>query len=383
MLESDKEYILELYRAYYDSHYKTILDATPKYESREWAFLTFDNTMIRHRKISQPAEMLEYLLEPPKGIYYSLSIYEDPTAEMQDKGRITTDLVFDLDADHILGVRARKVFRCRECDYIGPDETCPRCDLDAKPIFVIDDYTIEDVINELHRLVKRIENYFDVRRESIRLFFSGLRGFHLHIEEKPYIDLDDVGRIEIKDFLTLEGIDFSKVRAVDAAAVSIVWEELGRLASKANLTDTSPPILKDILNVDSKETLYQTLKKLDPNSSQHVLKVIKQVCGIHVDPAVVTDLSRLIRAPFSLHGKSSLQKAPLSLEDLDRGGGYVVAKSMVFIGRVEVSVKYMPSLTWGGVEYPEIIDGKAVLPESLAIYLVNTGLASGLKPILG
>jgi len=383
VLQSDLNYIKRVFKSYYYANYQKLVKEVSEYQSREWAFQTFDNLMVRHRSITNPDELKRYLEDPPKGVYYSLSLYEDPTAEMQEKGRVSTDLVFDLDADHIYGVMSKKAYVCRKCGYIGSERICDNCSDDASPIFIVDDLTIDDVIMELKRLTDKLENLLGISSEETKIFFSGLRGFHLHVESPPYINIDDLGRIELKDLLTLEGVDFKKVRSPKASIVYMVWRDGKKVLQKVGNKHSIPPLVKKILSTHDLDELSSLLKSVEVRNDKDEIKTwLRKLVGIHIDPAVLTDLSRLIRAPYSLHGKSSLIKNPVNMDDLESGGSYVIDKSMVMRGRTEVLIKYMPDLIWAGKEYHETYNERVILPESLAIYLVNINLAEDLKPVL-
>ncbi len=95
-------YLRERFREYYEEHAEEI-EAPPGFEEREFGFLSFEGkTMFRHIAFTSPGEMREYLkTNAPAHAYYSSAYYRAPEAEMEKKGWLGADLVFDIDADHI------------------------------------------------------------------------------------------------------------------------------------------------------------------------------------------------------------------------------------------------------------------------------------------
>ncbi|MEM4250457.1 MAG: DNA primase catalytic subunit PriS, partial [Candidatus Bathyarchaeia archaeon] len=72
-------------------------------EKREFGFLVFtEGVMIRHRSFRNVGDLRMFIQETaPSDVYYSAAYYEDPEAPMDKKGWSGSDLIFDIDADHI------------------------------------------------------------------------------------------------------------------------------------------------------------------------------------------------------------------------------------------------------------------------------------------
>ncbi len=379
----DHRYIERLFRAYYSGEVaEKIFHSAPEPEKREWAFLRLDGPMVRHVKLTSIDDLHSQLDPPPKGIYYSLSTYEYPDYPMPDKQRIKTDVAFDLDADHIRGAVLQEVSRCKSCGWIGEGDVCRECGGEVRKIQLVDDRTIKSISGEVSRLLDRLANYLDVDIDRLRIFFSGLRGYHIHLEEEPYRSLDSVERIELKDFLTLDGVEIHHAKEPDSAIIRILEECRDVLSEVEDVSVRQ--VLESLVNSKDNPRHFTSIRKRlgeDRVLRERVSRTVRELCGVNIDPVVVTDMSRLIRAPYSLHGKSSLIKTPLDMEALEALDPPVIALASPSNNMVKVHVDYVPHLIWGGREIPSIHDEDVILPEPLAIYLVNMGLAQGLRHV--
>lgn len=131
--------------------------------------------------------------ERPRHVYFSAGRYDDPGAgSMGQKGWRGSDLVFDLDADHLPGV--------------DPETTSYAAMLDA----------CQDA---LRRLLDLLEADFGF--EDLEIVFSGGRGYHVHVRRDDVSRLSRRARREIVEYVLGEGIEFEDVvstRAVSGSA---------------------------------------------------------------------------------------------------------------------------------------------------------------------
>jgi len=103
---------------------------------REFAFLLFrERIMLRHRSFPSVTRLKLFLSETvPSDVYHSCAYYQDPGAEMDKKGWLGADLVFDIDADHI-PTSCKKIHdewicansQCRFSEKGVAPEVCPKC----------------------------------------------------------------------------------------------------------------------------------------------------------------------------------------------------------------------------------------------------------------
>ena len=382
MKQSDMLYIKSYLTTYYHRTYDKLYNMIKRPEEREWAVLNIDGRMIRHIHIPTLDDFKDLLSNyTPRGLYYSASYYEHPSEDMDLKHRLETDVIFDLDADHMPRVKIKEVYKCKNeaCGEYGETERCMVCGGDTKKIVFVDDEVIESVKRELKRLISTLYNILDIEESMSKVFFSGLRGFHIHIEEGPLLEMDDLERIGLKDFLTLDGIDISLVRDENSYLLIRLIEELPTL-----LADAPDMELKVVLKrfnelKENRKEIFQFLKDLrnDRELLDKLNKFVSSRLGIGVDPAVLTDLSRLIRAPLSIHGRSGLVKIPVEPSKID--DIVVIREAMPTNVKCKVYIHYLPQIVWGGEEYGPFYRESTTLPESLAIYAVNLGLGESLS----
>ena len=98
-------------RGRFGDHYRQAsITPPPAANEREWGFIPWTEgpgeTMVRHRSLLDLGELTEFLgRKKPRHVYFSAGRYDDPSAStMSDKGWRSSDLVFDLDADHLPSV---------------------------------------------------------------------------------------------------------------------------------------------------------------------------------------------------------------------------------------------------------------------------------------
>ncbi len=157
------------------------VDLTPPkdLEKREWAFVPLESfpefVMRRHVSLSSELELKALVLENvPAHVYYSTAYYSDPSAEMDKKGWLGADLIFDIDADHL-----------------------PKPSLKAAKF-------------EVMKLVRILEDDFGVGKGDMEVVFSGRRGYHVHVYDERFRELGSAERREIVDYLTLTGLKGGK-----------------------------------------------------------------------------------------------------------------------------------------------------------------------------
>ena len=104
-----KSATLEFLRQRFSDYYRKETIIPPSSLSqREWGFVMFDASgetrMRRHIAFGSTQEIGEYVRSiTPAHIYYSSAYYETPGAPTMDtKHWAGADLIFDLDADHII-----------------------------------------------------------------------------------------------------------------------------------------------------------------------------------------------------------------------------------------------------------------------------------------
>ena len=367
------EFLRQRFCEYYK---KTVLVPPPSLGQREWGFVLFnpgsaDMRMRRHVGFSGREELVEYIRNLiPQHTYYSTAYYEKPDAgTMADKGWCGADLIFDLDADHIVR---------------GPY-----------------DQMLARVKEETEKLLAMLTEEFGMDKKSIALVFSGGRGYHVHVRDIAFRGWGSAERRELIDYVCGIGIDPAAMlsgkiphgpgwqqRYREALLEYLRW--IGGLSEEEAMAHLTA------MEGIGKESATLFLKKRDEIISDierrptgMILK--NRVLGIIVgqqegefkkrllsraalaDEPVTTDTKRLIRMPTSLHGGSGMRVQPLELRDLHDFDP--LTDAVVFGTRdVKVDQKFPVKMPMLGSTY-ELQKGINTVPEAVAVFLCCRGMA--------
>ena len=373
MKRRDLILIENYFKEYYYHNTKLIMENIPLLEDREFAYIDFDNVMRRHISF-RIKEFKEWLLENvPKHFYHSSSYYMFPEKEMDSKGWKGADLVFDIDLDHISSYKPEKVILCKDKgDIITKDED--ECN-DKKEIVILNNEGLLAAKKELLNLLEILSRDFDIKIDDMQIFFSGARGYHVHIRNSKFLKLDSYARMEIKDYLTFDGIDIRYINTEKSRPLRKFFNAV--LSSNEKLknvfTDSEIEFLKKI---SRKKELSLFLKEIKKRKiiAEKVNRFIPKFLGVQIDGVVTVDVSRLIRTPYSLHGKTGLIKTPVPYNDLDSFNPFVdsVRKDEE---KIKLKILYCPKIYWYDNDYGPYFNEEKTIPFSLGIYLSTNGLA--------
>ncbi len=308
-----------LFARYYSSR---PVPPPPRFPRREFAFTLFGGQgMVRHLAFGSASELSSFLAERvPRNAYYSTAYYERPAApEMGNKGWMGADLVFDLDADHM-----------------GRSGSW------------------EELLMEVRRETVRLVHEFllgelGIPKDSLRVVFSGGRGFHVHVHEREYLRLGPDERREIVLYVKGKELDPKRIlRGRLPSPGETGWR--GRLArALLRLLEGEKPegvngrrwralrrwlegeaeaVLPDGSRIRGKrgEVLRELVMRAGSpemlRGREYVLQMAAEMAAseygiLAADEPVTTDIHRLIRLPYSLHGKSGFQVRPVPLGELE------------------------------------------------------------------
>ncbi len=190
---SSRDFVYEKFSNYYRRS-SAVFPSPALFSQREFACLLFkERAMVRHKAFTDPKALGLFIRDRiPSDVYYSCAYYENPSAEMDKKGWSGADLVFDIDADHIP----------TSCNKIHDEWTCsnPQCGFSGRGITPSEcpncgeskfsnktwacDLCIDSTRVETRKLIDMLENDFGFLESEIRTFFSGHRGYHIHVENE-------------------------------------------------------------------------------------------------------------------------------------------------------------------------------------------------------
>ena len=121
-MEASREFVYQKFTEYYQDP-STVIPEVSMPEQREFGYLMFkERFMVRHRRFAEFKNFRAVLAETvPSDVYHSCAYYENPDLDMDKKGWIGADLVFDIDADHIPTTcdKIHDEFKCVKCGFSG------------------------------------------------------------------------------------------------------------------------------------------------------------------------------------------------------------------------------------------------------------------------
>ncbi len=306
-------YLEKVTKSYYRSHNVYL---PSDFRFREFAAQLWGKQgYARHMSFQTMTAVREYLASTgPRHFYYSSARYEQPgVPDMEQKGWRSSDLVFDIDADHLE--------ECKNTIVEISDEH-----LNIKTNF-IDENCLSIAAEEALRLVDVLTYELGFERNSIRVEFSGHRGFHVVVElpdDSEWAKSSGTIRRELVNYIiakeVLDKTLFPRVESKTIKRRKIVpipplasmpglRGRLARIATRVAKKRGMKHIV-EILNTSSEEV--QATEEL-----MTILEEAKNYISIRVDEQVTVDTKRLVRAPFSLNGKTMLPVFPLTLNKLD------------------------------------------------------------------
>ena len=256
---------------------------------------------------------------------------------MEEKIWLGADLIFDLDADHLVGA-----------DKMSYSEMLEQ--IKKEMINLVDSFLFDDL---------------GFTNDQVSIVFSGGRGYHAHIEVNNVLGLGTHERREIVDYVTSNGLNIdwvfpftryvtstanvngqerfniSRIRTIPPAD-SGGWKLRMRNGLKDVVNDVCDMDVKDIkkkypsiktsatksienYQIDlrkSRNLIFENNKMstLGRNTQEFLIKIMEEDVAYRlsgeVDEPVTADIKRLIRLPGSVHGKSGLRVMPLTRDQL-------------------------------------------------------------------
>jgi len=403
---SSRDFVYGKFSEFYSSP-STIIPSPSLLDQREMGFLLFkERIMLRHKSFESVNNLKLFLSEAvPSDVYHSCAYYENPEADMDKKGWLGADLVFDIDADHI-PTSCNKVhdeWACSKCGFSGKGitpEACPICagqKFDTKTWAC--ELCLESAKEETVKLLDMLEKDFGFSPQEVRVFFSGHRGYHVHIENEAVKTLDVMARKEIVDYVSGLGLaildDEAKGRSGKRRGSRVFslhdfgWNKRLKLGLQKFLVKATKEDLKNagikgyaailenreaILKRCLEEGRWDSVKGIGVGTWKKIAAYVKDLESAKVDTVVTTDTHRLIRMNGTLHGKTGLKKVEVpakNLKDFDPFKEAVAFKE----GAVKVFVSDAPEFRLGGSVLGPYRNKTVELPTAAAVLLICKGRA--------
>ncbi|WP_159901042.1 DNA primase small subunit PriS [Salinirussus salinus] len=373
-------------RGRFGDHYRRAeVTPPPEANEREWGYVPWTegpgDTYVRHNSLLDLGDLGEFLTrERPRHVYFSAGRYDDPSATtMSGKGWRRSDLVFDLDADHLPSA--------------DPDDSYAEMLAKCK--------------DALYRLLDFLETDFGF--EELTVVFSGSRGYHVHVRDEQVQQLGSDARREVVDYvrgigLDPEGLVRTEVRGQGGATARVLqtgggWgrrvhrrllafveelaamgeeEALARLQELEGIGEGRASTVYGAVQANPEAIREGNLEAGGPGIRTLVESLVGETVEAEnapIDEPVSTDTNRLIRLPGSLHGGSGLAVRRLDRDALDAFDPLTDAVPETFRSHdiaVEVTEGGTVELDGDSFTLPERIH---TVPESLGVFLMCRGRA--------
>ncbi len=396
--EASKKTVDFLRKRFMDYYREVDLYLPNRFGKREFGFMFFDADFVqRHLGFATKNEIRQFLVDRvPSHVYHSAAYYTRPGAPtMAQKEWLGSDLIFDLDADHVAGAK--------ELTY---QKMLEKVKFETSRL--IDDFLVRD---------------FGFAEDDMLIAFSGGRGYHVHVRDSRVWALGSHERREIVDYILGTDLDFEEVfprvaydrdrwqtkyRFARLMKDAEGWrgkvargldEEVDYLFGLDR--DSAIDRIRTFVDVKEKMAIeiYQTLfggeegrRGVDKFKQGHLDIFSKDAylrgftegflarerphIGGETDEPVTSDIKRLIRLPTSLHGKTGFKVVLLSRSELDDFDPLLKAipstwtdDEVVLRGRTKAEVELKG-------ETFNLSDDIIRLPEYAAIFLMCRGMAT-------
>lgn len=370
MRPATREFLRQRFVDYYA---RAHLIPPPALPEREWGMVPFSEPgevrMRRHMSFADRGQLEQYIRGvAPAHVYYSSAYYSAPGAPtMQEKNWIGADLIFDLDADHLM----RGEFHLM----------------------------LDRVREETGKLLDMLTDELGFSPGDMALAFSGGRGYHIHIRDLSVRQWGSRERREIIDYVCGTGLDPAILLREDrlesgwarrylcacrrylAGIVSGDREEvMERLTGVEGIGPRRAEQFVEnagalIADIDARRPLpvarnrtFDLLRQHDPVFGE----LVREQAALADEP-VTTDTKRLIRMPTTLHGGTGFRVTPLETGELMDFDPLVDA---VVFGERNIKVDAPRPLTLRMLENEyRVPKGVGTVPEAVAVFLCARGLA--------
>jgi DNA primase small subunit len=407
MIVSSRDFVYGKFSDFYNDP-GSVIPSPSSLGQREIGFLLFkERIMLRHKMFARINDLKLFLSKAvPSDVYRSCAYYENPAAEMDKKGWLGADLVFDIDADHI-PTSCNKLhddWICKKCglgDRGEPPKQCSKCGgqkFDTKTW--VCEQCLDSAKEETTKLIDILQNDFGFSNKEMHVFFSGHRGYHVHVETETVKSLDTMDRKEIVDYVTGLGLAISKrerkgrkgkKRSQKFFLSDFAWNKRIKQGMSKFISATTVDGLKNIglnsvisnliftkkelvLRKCIGEGLWESVPGINVGTWRKLSEYVKELESSKIDTVVTTDTHRLIRLNGTLHGKTGLKKVEfpfISLDDFDPFKEAVAFKE----GAVKLFVSNVPEFRLGGNVFGPFKHETVELPTAAAVLLICKGRA--------
>lgn len=351
MNERDIQFLESAFKKYYYDHISEI-PVPDDMLHREFGYQKLGvKGMTRHIQVKDAGQMrVMFVQAVPSDVYCSNSYYSFPSLDMKEKDWRGADLVFDIDAkdldlpcrrDHVLAVceTCGRSWMEREGEEEGkerergadekragdPKLECGSCGQAGRvrPKSLPCKKCITASKGQVALLNRILRDELGVGPDHMSTYFSGNEGFHVHVSDPRFRELDARARADLAGYVMLNGLipealGVYKASGLDRAELPDLGQKgwRGRFAKAA---------------FGSKAKRAETISEMSKTSPgaayarfEGIIREVSGDVGARIDAQVTGDIHRIFRMPHTINSKSGMLKTACT-GDADTFDPYVDA----------------------------------------------------------
>lgn len=314
--------------------------------------------MVRHLSFRNAGEAIaEILRQTPSSVYCSNARYSAPTLPMEEKGWKGAELIFDIDATDI-PTQCKKlhdVWYCENCHSAGrppKPPKCPECEGGTAELHGTCKVCLDAAKDHATRVLGFLEADFGTSLRNVKVYFSGNRGYHLHVFDEKFDQLNQQARGEITDYLQGNSLPVTQSFA----------------SALRRLSDTD-----GFMRAGWMMRIRSFVEKRGDDYPASLQKLVSEAITSQralVDASVTTDIHRVFRLAGTLHGNTGMCKKRVgSLDSFDPSVDPVVLSE----DPVKVKTTFYPRFSVGGVCFGPFKSSVATVPTYAAVSILTRG----------
>lgn len=371
----EEKFVSMIFGEYYENNFEKMW-MPERFIEREFGFGTWGKKIaFRHFAFKNPNELKQYLLRnTPFFVSYSTAYYEYPDGRpMEKKNWLGAELVFDL--DHVPGL---------QCNHRN-DWICDKCleAIKTETIRLMDEFLVPD---------------FGVSKSEMMINFSGGKGYHIHIKNKLFEELNASQRKELVAYIMGLGIEKEKLgfkviekRWHGPKNINSGWSN--KLKNKIKEIFDSDELIeklkqKDLSNAaykifSNKENRLKIIKGIDSNNWDivpvpapeknwgAVIDLAKEMAMVNIDASMTCDAKKLARLPDSIHGGTGFRACVVNnIEKFDPLRNATVD----WEGTARVAIEKSDEIRIGDTTYGPYENKTLELPMNVAVFFLCKGV---------
>lgn len=374
----NKIWLERVFRKHY-FNYSSTIELDEYMSQREFGFRLFDGHVRRHLNFNNKNELIASIIKySPSDVFCSSSRYQNPSASIDQKSWIGSDLIFDIDGKdlHLECAKIHNLTYCKNCKLITSEvySNCIGCKSNLIQIIEIPCHKcIKNLKLEVKKLIEILCDDFGIDNNSISIYFSGNNGFHIHVNDNKFFTSNSIKRSALTQYLLGRGYltDNLGFRLDSSNKITILSNKiLYNVGWRARLMKQFHLQLKNH-RIDDK--FIKKINYIKETSEFDLLNIINtqiEKLSVKIDPNVTIDTHRIFRLAGTINSKSGLIKFHCTdLESFSPFDDACINEDSV----VEINSKMEMKLFLKGTSY-KVKLGINSIPEFVAVYIISKGI---------